>query len=376
MGALLALALLALVGCTERPGAGGGGEAPGTSPWEPAMPDDPAVVALLKGLQPGQGLRLPAFAVQAPYGGLDAYPTFESLGPGIRDYSMKWVYASDRGSALYAGANHGQPHKFDDVWEYFLGANTWVLLHPPDADARPLHTWWGLTYDPRQGRLYWMAPQSAVSDWPLISEHPDPPLVYFEPASPQAGWRYLPTTPAIKPGFGSALEYVPDAGSLVLWSRAWDGAGLQRLDPTTKTWTELISHEEAYFQLRDTSPRPEALVGYNPGLRALVAFVDRDVFLYRFDVHSWRKVAQNALPEDVQDNVASLAYDPKRDLHFLVVAGRLLTFDPDSRTVEDVTPANFPDAGRLLMLYVDPRFDVVVVYEKGSGQIYVYRPRG
>ena len=339
-----------------------------------AMPDDPSIISILQALQPGQGIRLPNFTITAPYGGLDAFETFATDGPGIRDYSMKWVYANDRGSALYAGANHGAPHKFDDVWEYFLGANTWVLLHAPDSDAQPLHTWWGLTYDSKHGRLYWMAPQSAVSSWPLINANPNPPLVYFEPNSPLDGWQYLPTSTTFNPGYAAALEYIPDTGSLLLWSKAWNGAGLQQLDLNTSVWNELISHEEAYFQNRDDSPHPEALVGYNTRDHTLVGFVDKDVFTYSFGTNKWSKTGSDILPVNVKDNTSSISYDPQRNLYFLVSSGHLFTFNPATNAVEDITPANFPAASHLSMPYIDQRLDLVVVYEKHSQNIFVYRP--
>ncbi len=345
-----------------------------TQPPAGALADEPSIISLLKRIKPASGIQLPEFSIKAPYGGLDAYENFKSYGPGIRDYSMKWVYASDRGSALYAGANHGVPHKFDDVWEYFLGSNTWVLLHAPDTDARPLHTWWGLTYDPKHSRLYWMAPQTSVSNWALVENNANPPLVYFEPSNPSAGWRYLPTTPAIKAGTSAALEYIPDSDSLVLWARAWNGAGLQQLDTKSRKWKQLISHDEAYHNLQDTSPRPEALVGYNPKHHTLVGFVDKDVFSYSFSTNKWSKVGSNILPVDVKDNISSMAYDPKRDLYFLVSKGELFTFDPTNNRVKNITPNNFPNRGKLLMLYVDQRLDLVVVYEKNSPKMYVYRP--
>lgn len=376
-GILLALAAV-LAACQPSPapgGGGGGSDSPDPDPPPaPAMPDDPAIVALVEDLAPGEGVWLPAFRVEAPLGGLEAHDTFATEGPGVRDYSMKWVWAADRGSGLYAGANHGQPHKFDDVWEFFLGANAWVLRYPPDPEpVRPLHTWWSLAYDDRAGRLYWMAPQTAVSTWPLVEAQPDPPLVYFEPAHPEAGWRYLPTSPEVRPGLGSAMAYLPDRGALVLWAPSWQGSGLQLLDLDTGAWQELLSHDAAYHDLAAVSPRADAIVNYDPARGLLVGFMERDVFVYRFADNTWTKALPEGLPVPVNDHVAGSTYLPSAGVHLISAGGRLLAYDPAENAVRDVTPDGYPDGTRETMLYADARLDRVVVYEDGNPRVFVYR---
>ncbi|MBL8472125.1 MAG: hypothetical protein KF778_05615 [Rhodocyclaceae bacterium] len=61
-----------------------------------------------------------------------------SNGPGRRDYSNKLAYAPDRGTALYAGGNHGSPHRLNDVWEFHLASNTWRMICPPGHDTTRL----------------------------------------------------------------------------------------------------------------------------------------------------------------------------------------------------------------------------------------------
>jgi hypothetical protein len=93
--------------------------------------DDPAVLAQLEALRPGQSLVLGP--VRALGEGVEAYPQWYRNGPGQRDYCNKMPYAPDRGTALYAGGNHAVPHRLNDVWEYHLGSNTWHLLYGPDG---------------------------------------------------------------------------------------------------------------------------------------------------------------------------------------------------------------------------------------------------
>lgn len=92
--------------------------------------DDPAVVAVLDALKPGQSAVLPEVRVDA---GGDERFGYQKFGPGQRDYCNKMPWAEDRGTALYAGGNHQVPHRMNDVWEYHLGSNTWHLLYAPDG---------------------------------------------------------------------------------------------------------------------------------------------------------------------------------------------------------------------------------------------------
>lgn len=171
--------------------------------------DDPANVATLEKLGSGDSMLLPKLRVEC--GDLEKYGV-HLKGPGQRDYGNKMPYAADRKTAMYAGGNHGVPHRMNDVWEYHLGSNTWHMLYAPDGgnpskhksayfltsrtlvrdpnkklsdkekkqieDYRiwwnenvhfkggdittknggpimPAHTWDGFTYDPRSKRLIW-----------------------------------------------------------------------------------------------------------------------------------------------------------------------------------------------------------------------------
>ena len=98
---------------------------------KPLYADDPAVVKMLEGLGEHQSLRLPAFKVTGV--GIDKDPYFAKRGPSGRDYGNKMAYAPDRGTAMYAGANHGAPSRLNDCWEFHLGSNTWIRLAVGDG---------------------------------------------------------------------------------------------------------------------------------------------------------------------------------------------------------------------------------------------------
>jgi len=111
---------------------------PAPPPLPPAAPfqDDPAVVAKLQALDEKSGVMLGKFKVEPA--GVEKYNGALKGGPGRRDYGNKMAYAPDRGTALYCGANHGSPHRLNDVWEFHLGSNTWRMICAPGRDATRL----------------------------------------------------------------------------------------------------------------------------------------------------------------------------------------------------------------------------------------------
>lgn len=196
----------------------------------PSYQNDPKVIAKIEALSERSAVMLPKFKVLPTDAG--KYHHALKNGPGRRDYCNKMPYASDRGTAMYCGANHNAPHRLNDVWEFHLGSNTWHLICPPGTDAtrlrgmrnkagkakkeiaagknveknkaflekeyatyakkwwsnctvsdgylqdkanagpiQPWHTWDGLTYDDRTKRLYWAVLDSDNFKHPKYRTH-------------------------------------------------------------------------------------------------------------------------------------------------------------------------------------------------------------
>ena len=322
----------------------------------PELEPDESVVALIEDLQPGDAVRLPDFTVIGD--GLDAFGTFATRGPGIRDFCNKWVWAEDRGRAMYAGGNHGAPHKFNDLWEYDLPSNTWVMLHAPDPDVSPSHTWWGFTYDHARARALWI---SAASIWDT-GGYEGPPLRVYDTVA-QTGWGLLETTPPIDAPVASALEYIPNRDLLVFYSNRWNGSGMHTLDPKTNAWTELIPQPDLYFDNPDAPPG-ESIITYNSVNDVLVGFLGRSVYVYAFDDNTWVRVL-----EDVTDSQSGSDYDPYSDLHYVQTQGRLFAYDVQANTFKDLEVELAPD---FAMTYFDRGLGVVVLYDESSSHV-VYR---
>ena len=102
---------------------------------EPALAPDPAVLRALARLERNQAVVLGNARVVGEFNQVARRFQLDRTGPLGRDYSIKMVWAPDRKRALFAGANHGGPHRLNDVWEFDLGALTWVLLYAPDNPA-------------------------------------------------------------------------------------------------------------------------------------------------------------------------------------------------------------------------------------------------
>jgi hypothetical protein len=219
----------------------------------------------------------------------------DKSGPGVRNYCIKMVWMPDRKRAIFYGANHGAPHRLNDVWEYDLPSNTWVCLYGPDpskgrnADWKDVdwenvkdgvirtkrggpaiipHSWWNMTYDPDLKAML------TLCSWSM--SHPDlfkllqngkhqPPLWAFYPEKRRweaiLGSKFIGQVPAYENA--RSLEYIPELqGSL--WTKS-DGMWLY--DSRANTWKQL-GEAKVYG---DSLPAREQVTAYIPDLRILIA---------------------------------------------------------------------------------------------------------
>jgi hypothetical protein len=196
-------------------------------------------------------------------------------GPKGRDFTIKMCWAADRKRALFCGANHGVPHRLNDVWEFDLPSLTWVMLYAPDnargygdlgkdfsdvefkngvlitkrgGPAVIAHTWWGLTYDSKRKALLfmntWVTDQKkAVKE--LGGDPADlytgPPLWAFFPA--ERKWKPFTAPKPYPVGvFGGMLEYIPELGGSVWHANNWQMHGTWLHDFEKDVWRDLKSN--------------------------------------------------------------------------------------------------------------------------------------
>ena len=130
------------------------------------------VAAKIKALKPNHAVLVGEAKVVGDFNEVAKRWNLHKTGPRGRDFTIKMVWAPERRSVLFCGANHGVPHRLNDVWEFDLSALTWFMLYAPDnprdytglgkdfsdvefkdgilitkrgGPAIIAHTWWGLT---------------------------------------------------------------------------------------------------------------------------------------------------------------------------------------------------------------------------------------
>jgi hypothetical protein len=102
---------------------------------DPPLDPQPAIADTLAALKPNHGVRLGKADVVGEFNATARKYDLDKTGPRARDFTLKMCWAPDRTRALYCGANHGVPHRLNDVWEFDLPSLTWVLLYAPDLPA-------------------------------------------------------------------------------------------------------------------------------------------------------------------------------------------------------------------------------------------------
>jgi hypothetical protein len=332
----------------------------------------------------------------------------DRTGPKARDYSVKMAWAPSRQRALYAGANHGHPHRLNDVWEFDLPTARWLLLYPPDLprsytglgdDASDVeyregvlitprggpavigHTWWGLTWDPVLARLLflnaWVTPMAKVIEQlggdPSI-RFQGLPLWSFDPSRGQ--WQLLRGgAPTVTAPFGTLLEYVPTLGGSVWHMDGLQGRKTWLFESGPQRWKLLPSTANAPGAVR--TPARESVSYYDSVRNLLVAHRGTRSFFFDVDALQWRLVADHGGPS----GPAPDAHDAWSPAYFDAVSAQGLLADFRSHTVwafdpgqlswqalEPKGPVMPTDARKLC--YFDPARNVLVVIGE---QIWVYR---
>jgi len=386
---------------------------PATRPAvEPVLKPDPKVTAIINGLGDNEAARLPAGHVVGEFNALAKRFKLDKTGPFSRDYCLKMVWMPDRKRAIYMGANHGTPHKINDVWEYDLPSNTWVLLKNPDYNSRPGfqktnaktlikdgmavtesgspvlagHVFWGVTYDPNT-RAYLMMNKHAGAPKGATGLFGGPWLFAFDPYTRE--WTPRPTKPPHPfRGFGCSLDYIPDLGkSLWVNGSTWRHPGTWTYDAKTNTWTEL-----KVAGPKDKEGRTEAVTAWDSRNKVLVAAITRRVYHFDIATNTWAKVvdgSDTAHPAPfASDYVTPFGYDSANGVCLLAKpAGRrtwnynyrvpceLWAYSPTDRQWTKLAPIGppSPNGNRAPCGYYDPDRNVFVTTWGTTVWVYRYK---
>jgi hypothetical protein len=346
-------------------------------------------------------------------------------GPRLRDYCRKWVWAPDRKRALYCGGNSGVPHKINDVWEYDLPSNTWVLLWEPDPDTNrtrnmkdpdelreylnsfvkvdpesgeimtrrgapfdPIHTWWGLTYDPEMRALLWVMGHHHLhgrflelnpglrKDYRFGRLHRMRLWAYY----PGEGrWELLPKSPRTLKGAPGILEHVPEAGGSLYYAAAhrqvafFDGElrswkGFRELAPTNREFRTMSEYPSrgavaAWDSLRKLLVVHQGKEG-DPGTPA-----PRRTYHYDPIADRWERVLTSRRGPLGYNRVSSMTFDANCGRCFINADG-LWSYAPGDPEWMKLRPQG-PAAPAGMVCY--NREHNVLMVDGGDERVWVYR---
>jgi hypothetical protein len=389
----------------------------------PEIAPDPEVARILGSLGAGQAAELPAAKVTGDLNEVAKRYNLDKKGPGGRNFCVEMLWMADRRRAIYLGANHGSPHRLNDVWEYDLQGNTWVCLYGPDdlskgsatfAQAEfkdgalvtprggPVvmgHQWCQSTYDPITGTMYFN------SQWPLGFFPPNiqekmksaanlhhPPLWSFRPA--EGRWRPVRTPGGPVPAAGVRqsgqnryLQFVPELKGL-LFANAGDGMGTWQFCFETRLWKELLPGDDASKKanFNPNLPFRVGMKGWCQDKGVLVVCSEDQKLGNRtveYDVaaNKWSKTAEGPDTPGGHPSFTPGGYDPGSGT-FLLYDQReqslaLWAYDVAGKKWQKIKPAGAaaPVGGgsNKLIGYFDPERNVFVLCR--DTYVWVYRHR-
>jgi hypothetical protein len=393
--------------------------APAQTQEAPAHPEDPrpvqAVLDQLAALPPNHAKLLGQARVIGDFNAVARHHRLDVTGPRSRDYCLKMAWAPERGRALFCGANHGVPHRLNDVWEFDLAALAWILLYAPDNSRSYLglgddpsdvifrdgvlitarggpavvgHTWWGLTYDPEERLLLfmntWVTNQQEIvaelgGDPDLLD--PGPPLWAFDPAA--RTWHHHPSRPPHpRAPFGGMLEFVPELGGTIWHTNNWQMRQTWIYDAPNRTWNDLEANADTDVKdFESQAPEPEQIAYHDPSRSLVIAH--RHYHTHHFDPRTrrWQLVLEGG-EDDGQtpyghDAFSIIAATPDGGPGILLEfkTNKIWAYDPDKPRWSLLGPQGDPmPEGAKRLAYFDPDHGVLVVIDGTS--IWAYRPPG
>ena len=381
----------------------------------PELAPDPKVTAILEKLGDNEYAQLPPAKITGEFNALAKRFRLHERGPGQRDYCLKMPWSPDRKRAFYAGGNHGAPHKLNDLWEYDLPSNTWVLLSPPDFDASNRkaymdqvvfkdgvvktrsgkllvggHTFSGFTYDPELRLLLWY--HKRVSPSRYFPDNPEYEKAYFSGPylwgfDPYARkWQHIKTKPPFgRYDPGSAFVYDPKLKKS-LWINNREGSGMWSYEHANRNWKKMTAKGGD-----GQATKMSAQIVYDSRRDILIGHGGHSNYTSEFGFAnmSWKKTVtvdkQNKVAPGGADKHSTFAYDAVNGVALLCdnLQGYVWVYDPDVHKWTRMTPKNSkPDARRKSGIkkgrkftpqgFFDPLRNALVL-SGGGKTVWVYR---
>jgi hypothetical protein len=379
---------------------------------EPALKPKSAVAEKLAALKPNHAILLGKADVVGEFNETARKYDLHKSGPKGRDFTIKMCWAPDRQRALYCGANHGVPHRLNDVWEFDLPSLTWAMLYAPDkargysdlgkdtsdvefkegilitkrgGPAVIAHTWWGLTYDVKHQALLFMNTWVTDRKKAVTDLGGDPSELYNGPPL----WAFFPAAKKWKPFkapkpypvaiFGGMLEYIPDLNGSIWHTNNWQMHGTWLHDFEKDTWKDLQANgDQKAFEKE--SPEPEQIGYHDPARHKIVVQRHYDTFHYDIRKNEWRKFRSGNKDDGKSPyghDARSVFYQDSASGHGLLVqfeTNSLWAYDPDKSAWTKLAPEGDPmPTGSKRLAYIDPVHNVTLVIDGTTVWAYRYQ---
>ncbi len=266
----------------------------------------------------------------------------------------------------------------------------------------PSHQWEGLTYDIRSRRMIWhygAHTGDLPADGIAYLLDLDEGTVAAELATDTTGmWSFAPESgtweryrnaepPETLDGFrafGAAATFIPELcatihyvvttanvpGIFAMWRHDW----------ASDTWTEILPGGETILDLyrANRAPTRAHQMAYSSRHRKLVAADGHRVFAFDIDTQEWSLLVED---DRVNANTAHtvFGYDARNDVFLLLdreTPDRIMAFSLETESWENVTiqgDAFSPGSHNRPFGYFDPRYNVLVVGNTSSRQMWVFR---
>jgi len=378
---------------------------------EPVLEPDRELMARIEALPDNTWLKLPPIKTTGDMGVLNRDPDYKRLGPFVRDYCNKMVWAPERKRVLYCGGGHNV-HPFNDVWEYDLPSNTWVCLYgadpvpprtkpgeedkavawykahailkdgsvrtPRGAPLRPCHTWWSLAYDSDKRRMLFLESHKGffgvdkVSLAKALNIDPKDPLLRGSGSGAGEAWlfSFSPETrqwtevlTKVPKAYESAyLEYL--SGAKTVW---WTSGKTYRLDEATHQWIVYPATGIAGFPSGGET-------AYDAESRKIVAAVNNATFVFSVDTNRWERMQEKA-PCRSRVPRSTFCYDStaRRFVLYTHAGGppKVWLYDLATNEWSDPNPQGETPKVSNVAGYYDAARNVMVIYS--NRETWVYR---
>jgi len=396
---------------------------PAVTAIRPDLEADPKVLAILDGLGENESALLPPVRTAGAINEEQKKFRLDKVGPRPRNYCLKWVWAPDRKRAMFCGANAGVPHRFNDVWEYDLAANTWICLWEPDPDIQktrgwdkpkryeyiekmahvkdgvlmtkrgapfdPVHTWWGMTYDPDIKAVLWVVAvrRKASPALEAANKVDSRKMKLWAYYPEQNRWEFQPQTASSPPcQNASNLDYIPDLHGAVWYTSSSRGHAMSVFNAKSRTWLQLLPSSK----IKDNAdcPRLGCSSAYDSKNQVLVAYKGQPArdgrpalcCTHHYDVrtNTWKKVIESAVGPLGGSSGGPMTYDSVAKRCFILSAKNgLWSYGVGDKAWSETRPDGprpvISRSNRYMFCY-NPQYNVLMA-DNGSGRAWVYRAR-